>query len=155
MKIIPAIDIINGKAVRLTQGDYNQKKEYANNPAEVAKTFEDAGIRHLHLVDLDGAKAQQPANLSILETISASTTLKVDFGGGVKSNESLDAVLSAGAQQVTAGSIAVKNKPLVKEWLKTFGSDKIILGADVMNKKIAISGWQEDSGIDLFAFLEE
>ena len=155
MKIIPAIDIINGKAVRLTQGDYNQKKEYANNPAEVAKTFEDAGIRHLHLVDLDGAKAQKPANLSILGTISASTTLKVDFGGGVKSNESLDAVLSAGAQQVTAGSIAVKNKPLVKEWLKTFGSDKIILGADVMNKKIAISGWQEDSEIDLFAFLEE
>lgn len=155
MKIIPAIDLIDGKAVRLTQGDYNQKKEYADNPAEVAKSFEAAGITNLHLVDLDGAKAQKPANLHILESIASSTGLHVDFGGGVKSHESLEAVLAAGAKQVTAGSIAVKNKPLVKEWLASYGAEKIILGADVIDRKIAISGWQEDSGLDLFAFLEE
>ena len=155
MIIIPAIDLINGKAVRLTQGDYDQKKEYADNPTAVAKTFEKAGITNLHLVDLDGAKAQKPANLVVLESITGSTDLKVDFGGGVKSNESLEAVLNAGAKQVTAGSIAVKNKSLVKQWLKTYGSEKIILGADVMNRKIAISGWQEDSGIDLFEFLDD
>jgi len=155
LKIIPAIDLIDGKAVRLTQGDYSQKKEYADNPAEVAKIFEDAGITNLHLVDLDGAKAQKPANLSVLSAITSGTNLNVDFGGGVKSNESLEAVFSAGAKQVTAGSIAVKNKPLVKEWLLTYGTERIILGADVIDQKIAISGWQEDSGIDLFEFLEE
>ncbi len=155
MKIIPAIDIINGKAVRLTKGDYNQKTEYADNPVEVAELFESAGITNLHLVDLDGAKAQKPQNLAVLEGVTASTGLSVDFGGGVKSNESLEAVLKAGAKQVTAGSIAVKNKTLVYEWIEEFGAEKIILGADVINEKIAISGWQEDSGIDLMGFLEE
>ena len=155
MKIIPAIDIINGKAVRLTKGDYNQKTEYADNPVEVAELFESAGITNLHLVDLDGAKAQKPKNLAVLEGVTASTGLSVDFGGGVKSNESLEAVLKAGAKQVTAGSIAVKNKTLVYEWIEEFGAEKIILGADVINEKIAISGWQEDSGIDLMGFLEE
>lgn len=155
MKIIPAIDIINGKAVRLTKGDYNQKTEYADNPVEVAELFESAGITNLHLVDLDGAKAQKPQNLAVLEGVTASTGLSVDFGGGVKSNESLEAVLKAGAKQVTAGSIAVKNKTLVYEWIEEFGAEKIILGADVINEKITISGWQENSGIDLMGFLEE
>lgn len=155
MITIPAIDIISGKAVRLTKGDYSQKKEYADHPLEVAKTFEQAGITHLHLVDLDGAKAQQPQNLAVLEAISSETRLKVDFGGGVKSNESLDAVFKAGASQVTAGSIGAKNPELVSQWLKDFGPERIILGADVINEKIAISGWQEDSGLDLFPFLED
>jgi len=154
MKIIPAIDLISGKAVRLTKGDYNQKKEYSDSPVEVAKTFEEAGITNLHLVDLDGAKAQKPQNLDVLQSITSNTNLKVDFGGGVKSNESLKAVLNAGAQQITAGSIAAKNPELVYSWLKEFGAEKVILGADVINEKIAISGWQEDSGLDLFPFLE-
>ena len=154
MIIIPAIDIISGKAVRLTKGDYSQKKEYADNPVEVAKTFEIAGITHLHVVDLDGAKASKPENLEVLRNITSQTKLKVDFGGGVKSNESLDAVFESGAKQVTAGSIAAKNPKLVHEWIDTHGAERIILGADVIEEKIAISGWQEDSGLDLFPFLE-
>ncbi|WP_420386190.1 1-(5-phosphoribosyl)-5-[(5-phosphoribosylamino)methylideneamino]imidazole-4-carboxamide isomerase [Roseivirga sp.] len=154
MIIIPAIDIISGKAVRLTKGDYNQKKEYSDSPLEVAKNFESAGITHLHLVDLDGAKAQSPQNLEVLNLITSETGLQVDFGGGVKSNESLDAVLKAGASQITAGSIAAKNPELVSSWLKDYGAEKIILGADVIEEKIAIHGWQEDSGLDLFPFLE-
>lgn len=155
MKIIPAIDIIEGKAVRLTQGDYNQKTEYNNDPVAVAKAFESVGIERLHVVDLEGAKASKPVNLNTLEAITSSTNLKVDFGGGVKSNESLQRVLDAGADQVTAGSIAVKDKALVKSWIETHGAEKIILGADVKDEKIAINGWQEDSGIDLFEFLSE
>ncbi|GHE61770.1 1-(5-phosphoribosyl)-5-[(5-phosphoribosylamino)methylideneamino]imidazole-4-carboxamide isomerase [Roseivirga thermotolerans] len=155
MKIIPAIDVISGKAVRLTKGDYNQKKEYSDSPLEVAQRFEQAGITHLHLVDLDGAKAQKPQNLEVLEVISSKTRLRVDFGGGVKSGESLEAVLKAGAQQVTAGSIAAKDPEMVFSWLKHYGAEKVILGADVVDEKIAISGWQEDSGLDLFPFLEQ
>ncbi|MEC7753937.1 MAG: 1-(5-phosphoribosyl)-5-[(5-phosphoribosylamino)methylideneamino]imidazole-4-carboxamide isomerase [Bacteroidota bacterium] len=155
MKIIPAIDVISGKAVRLTKGDYNQKKEYSDSPLEVAQRFEQAGITHLHLVDLDGAKAQKPQNLEVLEAISSKTRLRVDFGGGVKSRESLEAVLKAGAQQVTAGSIAAKDPEMVFSWLKHYGAEKVILGADVIDEKIAISGWQEDSGLDLFPFLEQ
>lgn len=154
MKIIPAIDIIGGKAVRLTKGDYNQKKEYADNPLEVAQQFEYAGITNLHLVDLDGAKAQKPENLNVLESITSNTQLDVDFGGGVKSDESLEEVLSAGAKQVTAGSIAAKDPDLVFKWIEKYGADKIILGADVINEKIAISGWQEDSGLELMPFLK-
>lgn len=155
MRIIPAIDLIEGKAVRLTKGDYNQKKEYADNPLEVAQLFESAGISNLHLVDLDGAKAQKPQNLPILESITSNTLLNVDFGGGVKSNTSLEEVLNAGAKQVTAGSIAAKNPELVFEWIEKYGAEKIILGADVINEKIAISGWQEDSGLDLMPFLKQ
>jgi phosphoribosylformimino-5-aminoimidazole carboxamide ribotide isomerase len=155
LKIIPAIDVISGKAVRLTKGDYNQKKEYSDSPLEVAQRFEQAGITHLHLVDLDGAKAQKPQNLEVLEVISSKTRLRVDFGGGVKSGESLEAVLKAGAQQVTAGSIAAKDPEMVFSWLKHYGAEKVILGADVIDEKIAISGWQEDSGLDLFPFLEQ
>lgn len=155
MKIIPAIDIIEGKAVRLTQGDYNQKTEYNSDPVAVAKAFESVGIERLHVVDLEGAKASKPVNLTTLDAITSSTKLSVDFGGGVKSNESLQLVLDAGAEQVTAGSIAVKDKDLVKTWIEAYGADKIILGADVKDEKIAINGWQEDSGIDLFEFLSE
>ena len=155
MKIIPAIDIINGKCVRLTQGDYGQKTEYADNPVEVAKKFEEVGITHLHVVDLEGAKSNVPVNLEVLTQITSSTSLAVDFGGGVKSDESIERAFKAGANQVTAGSIAVKDRELVKAWIEKYGSDKIILGADIKNEKIAIHGWQEDSGIDLFEFLEE
>ena len=155
MKIIPAIDIIEGKAVRLTQGDYNQKTEYNNDPVAVAKAFESVGIERLHVVDLEGAKASKPVNLATLKAITTATSLSVDFGGGVKSNESILKVLEAGADQVTAGSIAVKDKALVQTWIKEYGAEKIILGADVKDGKIAINGWQEDSGIDLFGFLAE
>ncbi len=155
MKIIPAIDVIEGKAVRLTQGDYSQKTEYNDSPLEVAKAFEFAGIKRLHVVDLEGAKANKPVNLNVLEALSKGTALKIDFGGGVKSNASLEEALKAGAHQVTAGSIAVKDKFLVEEWITKYGADTIILGADVQNEKIAINGWQEDSGLDLFEFLRE
>lgn len=155
MKIFPAIDIIGGKAVRLTKGDYNQKKEYADNPVGVAKQFNAAGIQHLHLVDLDGAKSQKPENLTVLKGIAEATDLSIDFGGGVKSNESLESVLEAGARQITAGSVAAKNKDLVFDWINQYGAEKIILGADVINEQIAISGWQENSGLDLMPFLEE
>ena len=155
MKIIPAIDIIDGKAVRLTQGDYNQKTEYNNDSVAVAKAFESVGIERLHVVDLEGAKASKPVNLETLKAIATETTLEIDFGGGVKSNESIELAFQAGAHQVTAGSIAVKDKNLVKSWIAQYGPDKIILGADVKDEKIAINGWQEDSGIDLFDFLEE
>ncbi len=155
MKIIPAIDIIEGKAVRLTQGDYAQKTEYADDPTQVAKQFEAAGIKHLHVVDLEGAKASKPVNLETLRGITNGTGLTVDFGGGVKSNESIELAFEAGAHQITAGSIAVKDKALVQAWIKEYGAEKIILGADVKDEKIAINGWQEDSGIDLFEFLAE
>lgn len=155
MKIIPAIDIIEAKAVRLTQGDYNQKTEYNNDPVAVAKAFESVGIERLHVVDLEGAKASKPVNLDTLKAIATKTSLEIDFGGGVKSNESIELAFQAGAHQVTAGSIAVKDKDLVKSWVAQYGADKIILGADVKDEKIAINGWQEDSGIGLFQFLEE
>jgi len=155
MKIIPAIDVIEGKAVRLTQGDYNQKTEYNDDPLAVAQAFESVGIDRLHVVDLEGAKASKPINLNVLEVLSKGTGLKIDFGGGVKSNNSIEEVLKAGAHQVTAGSIAVKDKSLVKEWIAKYGADTIILGADVQDEKIAINGWQEDSGLDLLEFLTD
>ena len=155
IKIIPAIDIIEGKCVRLSQGDYNQKKVYNENPLEVAKSFEDHGIEHLHLVDLDGAKSAKVVNYAILEKIASNTGLKIDFGGGVKSDEDIKRVLVAGANQITAGSIAVKSPENVYEWISKYGADKIILGADVRDRKIAINGWKEDSGIELFPFLND
>lgn len=155
MKIIPAIDIINGQCVRLSQGDYNRKKVYNENPVEVAKDFEQHGITHLHLVDLDGAKSKQVVNIDVLEQISTQTKLNVDFGGGVKSDSDLKKVLKAGAQQITAGSIAVKNPKKVKSWINDYGSEKIILGADVKNKKIAINGWTEESELLIFDFLQD
>ncbi|HET8860377.1 1-(5-phosphoribosyl)-5-[(5-phosphoribosylamino)methylideneamino]imidazole-4-carboxamide isomerase [Marivirga sp.] len=154
MHIIPAIDIIGGKCVRLTKGDYNQKTEYNDNPLEVAKEFEAAGIKRLHLVDLDGAKAKKVVNLEVLKTIASNTNLTIDFGGGVQSTEDLKSVFEAGANQITGGSIAVKNESLFTEWIDEFGGEKIILGADVKGEHIAIHGWQESSEKHIFDFLE-
>lgn len=155
INIIPAIDIIQGKCVRLSQGDYTKQKTYNENPLEVAKSFEDHGIKHLHLVDLDGAKSSEVVNWKVLESIANNTSLKIDFGGGVKSDEDIRKVFESGANQITAGSIAVKSPDKVYEWMSTYGSERIILGADVRNNKIAINGWKEESKIELFPFLED
>ncbi len=155
MYIIPAIDIIGGKCVRLSKGDYNTKKVYNEDPLEVAQSFEQAGIKKLHLVDLDGAKAQKIVNWKVLEKIATKTNLEIDFGGGIKTEESIRAAYNSGANQVTCGTIAVKNPELVYEWIVEFGAEKIILGADVNQEKIAINGWQESSDLDLFPFLEK
>ena len=155
MQLIPAIDIIDGKCVRLTQGDYAQKKEYNNNPLEVAKAYENAGIRRLHLVDLDGAKQKRIINLKVLEKIASGTSLHIDFGGGVQSDEDIQAAFNAGAKQITGGSIAVKQPEVFEKWLKEWGSEKIILGADVRDGQIAVSGWQESSDRELLHFLED
>lgn len=154
MRIIPAIDIIEGQCVRLSQGDYNTKKVYDSSPVDVAKRFEDAGIKNLHLVDLDGAKASRVINFDVLNRICAETDLAVDFGGGVKSTEDLKAVLEAGVKQVTAGSIAVKQPELVKFWLDTYG-DQIILGADVKEGKISVGGWLQDTELDWSNFIRD
>jgi phosphoribosylformimino-5-aminoimidazole carboxamide ribotide isomerase len=153
--IIPAIDIIEGKCVRLTRGDYDTKKVYNEDPLEVAKRFEGIGIKRLHLVDLDGAKEKKIISWKILEKISGLTCLKIDFGGGIQTDHDLYIAFESGADQVTAGSIAVKNKPIVISWIKKYGQEKIILGADVNKKKIAIHGWTEKTDLDLFDFVEE
>ncbi|WP_162343966.1 1-(5-phosphoribosyl)-5-[(5-phosphoribosylamino)methylideneamino]imidazole-4-carboxamide isomerase [Cyclobacterium salsum] len=155
MEIIPAIDIIDGKCVRLTQGDYARKKEYASDPVEVAKKFEEAGIRRLHLVDLDGAKQKKIVNKEVLEGICNATSLQVDFGGGIQSDEDLEMAFRLGAKQVTGGSIAVKNPTLFTNWLHIHGGERLILGADAKNRKIAISGWQETTAMDLMGFIRE
>jgi len=154
MRIIPAIDLIDGKCVRLSQGDYNQMKIYNSNPLEVAKEFENHGIEYLHLVDLDGAKAQKIVNWKTLETICKNTSLKVDFGGGVKTDEAIKIAFECGANQVTGGSIAVKNPTVFSSWLEKYGAEKIILGADAKNEKIAVNGWKETTATDLFDFLK-
>ncbi|MCD8418307.1 1-(5-phosphoribosyl)-5-[(5-phosphoribosylamino)methylideneamino]imidazole-4-carboxamide isomerase [Tenacibaculum finnmarkense genomovar finnmarkense] len=155
MRIIPAIDIIDGKCVRLTKGDYATKKIYNENPVEVAKEFEDNGIEYLHLVDLDGAKSQHIVNYKILEQIAAKTNLKIDFGGGLKSDEDLRIAFENGASQITGGSIAVKNPDIFTGWLTKYGSDKIILGADCINRKIATHGWLETSEVDVVDFIKQ
>ena len=155
MRIIPAIDIIDGKCVRLTKGDYSTKKIYNENPIEVAKEFEDSGIEYLHLVDLDGAKSQHIVNYKILEQIAANTNLKIDFGGGLKSDEDLRIAFDNGASQITGGSIAVKNRTIFKSWLTRYGSDKIILGADCIDRKIATHGWLETSDVDVIDFIKD
>ncbi|RKS52991.1 1-(5-phosphoribosyl)-5-[(5-phosphoribosylamino)methylideneamino] imidazole-4-carboxamide isomerase [Gillisia mitskevichiae] len=154
MRIIPAIDIIDGKCVRLSKGDYNTKKIYNENPLEVAKQFEAHGIESLHLVDLDGAKSSHIVNYKILEQITNNTNLKVDFGGGLKSNKDLEIAFECGAQQITGGSIAVKNRDLFLSWIEKYGSDKIILGADAKDEKVAISGWLEESKEELVPFID-
>lgn len=154
MRIIPAIDIIEGKCVRLTKGDYSTKKVYNENPLEVAKEFEAYGIEYLHLVDLDGAKASRIINYKVLERIASKTNLKVDFGGGLKSDEDLHIAFESGANQVTGGSIAVKNPIVFEQWITKYGRDKIILGADAKNEKIAVSGWEEESDLDLIPFIK-
>jgi len=155
MRIIPAIDIIEGKCVRLSKGDYNTKKIYNENPLEVAKNFEAHGIQYLHLVDLDGAKSKNIVNHKILEEIASKTNLKVDFGGGLKTDKDLQIAFECGAHQITGGSIAVKDPDIFKSWIQKFGSEKIILGADANNEKIAVSGWQEESSKELIPFIQE
>lgn len=153
MRIIPAIDIINGKCVRLSKGDYSTQKFYNESPLEVAKEFEANGIKYLHLVDLDGAKSKQVVNHKVLNEIARSTNLKIDFGGGIKSHNDLRIAFENGAAQVTAGSIAVTDPSLFKEWLKAFGPERILLGADCLNRKIATGGWIDNTDIDVIDFI--
>ncbi|MDG1038529.1 MAG: 1-(5-phosphoribosyl)-5-[(5-phosphoribosylamino)methylideneamino]imidazole-4-carboxamide isomerase [Polaribacter sp.] len=159
MRIIPAIDIIDGKCVRLTKGDYNTKKIYNENPLEVAKEFEAAGIEYLHVVDLDGAKANEIINYKVLEQIASKTNLKIDFGGGLKSDKDLEIAFNSGTNQITGGSIAVKNRPVFEGWISTYGAQKIILGADFYpdnsGGKIATNGWQEESSLELIPFIKD
>jgi phosphoribosylformimino-5-aminoimidazole carboxamide ribotide isomerase len=155
IQVIPAIDIIDGKCVRLTQGDYEQKKIYNEDPAEVAKEFEDSGIKRLHLVDLDGAKEKRIINHKVLEKIANSTKLIIDFGGGIQSDMDIQKAFDFGAKMITGGSIAVKNQEMFLGWLEKFGPEKIILGADAKDEMIAISGWQEATKVSVYDFIEE
>jgi len=155
IELIPAIDIIDGKCVRLTKGDYDQKTVYRNSPAEVAKEFEQLGFKRLHVVDLDGAKSKHIVNDAVLRSITTATNLVVDFGGGIKTDEDIEKAFAAGASMVTIGSIAVTRPDLFGQWLEKYGADRIILGADVRNGKISINGWKEDSTEDLLPFLKK
>ncbi len=155
MEIIPAIDIIDGKCVRLTQGDYAQKKIYNEHPLEVAAAFEDAGLRRLHLVDLDGAKAGAVRNWKVLETLAGKTGLIIDFGGGIKTAADVDIVFNSGAALATVGSIAVKDAGLFSDWLSAYGAAKFLLGADVKEEKIAVHGWQETTDIWIYDFIRD
>ena len=155
MRIIPAIDVIDGKCVRLSKGDYSTKKIYNEQPLEIAKEFEAHGIEYLHLVDLDGAKASHIINHKVLETIATQTSLKIDFGGGLKTDNDVKIAFESGARQVTGGSIAVKQPAVFKNWLERYGADKIILGADANNEKIAVGGWLEESDEELIPFVEK
>ena len=155
IELIPAIDIIGGQCVRLTKGDYDQKTVYRDSPAEVAREFENIGFKRLHVVDLDGAKSKHIVNEQFLQTITAETHLTVDFGGGIKTDEDIEKAFTAGASMVTIGSIAVTNPDLFMGWLEKYGSDRIILGADVRHGKISINGWKEDSSEDLLPFLRK
>ena len=155
MKIIPAIDIIGGKCVRLEQGDYSKKKIYSKNPLEIAKQFEDNGIRNLHLVDLDGAKSGKIVNWKVLNQIVSKTNLKIDFGGGIKSYNDLIIAFENGANQITAGSIAVKDKQQVLSWINKYGNEKIILGADVKSENIAIDGWKVNTNLNVFNYISD
>ena len=154
MKIIPAIDIIDGKCVRLSKGVYDTKKIYHENPLDIAKEYEANGIQYLHLVDLDGAKAKTIKNLKTLEILASETNLIIDFGGGIKTRESLESAFNAGANQITIGSIAVENPEMCEEWIKEFGAEKLILGADCLDRKVKTSGWLEDSDLDVIAFIQ-
>ena len=154
IELIPAIDIIGGKCVRLSQGDYESKKVYNENPLEVAKMLEAGGIRRLHLVDLDGAASHHVVNHVILEKIATATSLVVDFGGGVKTDEDLRIAFECGAQMVTGGSIAVRNPELFIRWIEKYGPERIILGADVKDRRVAVGGWKEESAVELFSFLD-
>ena len=155
IELIPAIDLIDGKCVRLSQGDYDRRKVYDEDPTEVAKMFEDNGITRLHVVDLDGAKAQHIVNYAVLERIAACTRLVIDFGGGLKSDDDLRIAFECGAQMITGGSVAVKNPDLIAAWLARYGSDRIILGADVKDGKIAVGGWLESSEQELMPFIAD
>ena len=155
MEIIPAIDIIDGKCVRLEQGNYDKVTLYHKEPLEVAKRFQDAGLKRLHLVDLDGAKAGAVKNWKVLETISGKTSLTIDFGGGLKTQKDIEIVFNSGAALTTVGSIAVKNEEEFFKWLTKFGADKFLLGADVRNEKIAVNGWQETTEVWIYDFIQK
>ena len=155
IRIIPAIDIIEGKCVRLSEGDFDRKKVYDQDPVNVAQRFEEAGVSHLHLVDLDGARQKKIVNWTVLEKIASKTDLQIDFGGGVQSDQDLRTAFDCGAQQITAGSIAVKEESVVLQWLEEYGSEKIILGADSKEGKIAVSGWTEVTVLNLHRFLSK
>ncbi|MDM8161986.1 1-(5-phosphoribosyl)-5-[(5-phosphoribosylamino)methylideneamino]imidazole-4-carboxamide isomerase [Labilibaculum sp. K2S] len=154
IKIIPAIDTIKGRCVRLTKGDYDTEKVYSEDPLQVAKDFEELGITRLHLVDLEGAKSGHICNSEVLRRVASGTNLKIDFGGGVKSDEDIELAFQCGANQVTGGSIAVSNPELFEKWMGKYGAEKMILGADVRNEMVSISGWKKDSDYHLFKFLE-
>src|SRR6056297_118918 len=153
MQVIPAIDIIDGKCVRLTKGDFSTKKEYPEDPVEVAKDYKKYGIEHIHVVDLDGAKQGKPANLNVLKKIKDATGLFIDFGGGIKTSEDIQNAFQSGADQITAGSIAVKDPDRVSQWLKKYG-DRIILGADIKDEFIAINGWQKTTNKNIYNFID-
>lgn len=153
MKIIPAIDIIDGKCVRLSKGDYSTKKIYSENPVDIAREFESYGIQFLHLVDLDGARSKHIVNQKVLENISRETSLHIDFGGGLKTGNDIEIAFNSGAKQITLGSIAVQDPEFCLEMIRKYGSEKIILGADCENRKIKTSGWQEESSLDIIDFL--
>ncbi len=155
IEVIPAIDLIEGRCVRLTRGDYDQVREYSDAPLDVARAFEDAGCRHLHLVDLDGAKSQHIVNYNTLELLATKTDLKIDFGGGLKSDEDVRIAFECGAEKITGGSIAVKSPTTFERWLETYGTRRIILGADARNGKIATDGWQKGSNESIIPFIEE
>ena len=155
IEIIPAIDIINGKCVRLSQGDFETQKIYSESPVNIAKQFEEAGIKRLHIVDLDGAKKGSIVNIHVLENVASSTKLKIDFGGGIKTTQDADKVFNAGASIINIGSIAIKQPHIVVEWIQKFGAEKILLGADVKNEKIVINGWQQSTEINIITYLKE
>ncbi len=155
IELIPAIDIIEGKCVRLTKGEYSSQKTYSENPLEIAKQLEDIGVKRLHMVDLDGAKSKHIVNHKVLETIANSTSLKIDFGGGIKSDADIHTAFDSGASLVTIGSVASTSPELFMSWIDKYGTDKIILGADVRNGMISINGWKEDSQYSLFDFLDK
>jgi phosphoribosylformimino-5-aminoimidazole carboxamide ribotide isomerase len=154
MKILPAIDVLGGKCVRLSKGDYKTKIVYNENPLEVAKKFEAFGIKHLHLVDLDGAKSKHIVNYKILQDICSKTSLKVDFGGGIKDDKDVKIAFESGAHQITVGSIAVNNPDAFKEWLHKYGKEKLILGADCIKRKVATSAWLDNSDLDVIEFIQ-
>ncbi len=155
IKIIPAIDIIKGKCVRLTKGDYSTEKVYSENPVAIAKSYEDIGVKYLHVVDLEGAKSSDLVNGATLQAITEATNLEVDFGGGIKSDAAIQQAFDNGAAAVTVGSIAVKDPALTRQWIDQYGADKIILGADIKNYKISINGWKSESNFDLFDFVAD
>lgn len=155
INVIPAIDLMNGKCVRLKQGDFNLSTTYREDPLEVAKEFESLGAKRLHLVDLDGAKNKKVVNYPVLEKICKETDLIVDFGGGIQQDDDVERVFDSGAEMITCGSIAIKQRALFEQWISRFGADKIILAADVKDKKIAVHGWQETSDTDIFSFIED
>lgn len=155
IQLIPAIDIIEGKCVRLTKGDYNKQKTYSSNPVDVAKSFEDAGVNRLHLVDLDGAKAKHIVNHKTLEQIASQTSLTIDFGGGLKTDEDLHIAFNSGASMITGGSIAIKQPDVFSSWLQKYGNEKIILGADVKDEMVSVNGWQENTSTSLSDLLEQ